>query len=143
MVRTSTREQNQEIRKVPDFYTLLFIEDRLFEKFNIVEFDNHINANFNLSKYGKTVEQVTYDVTILSQKRPENLNRNRYFPSQKRMVLSIELDYEKAVQLDKKGMREYLKEGLITCLNRPTKIKGFDFETFREDFLQRLLPKMT
>ncbi|MCB9348079.1 MAG: hypothetical protein H6573_11310 [Lewinellaceae bacterium] len=107
------------------------------KKGNVGRVITYINERLDLSKYGDTVEGITYSPAI-SEKLPENLrgNENDYIESRKRWFLSIDLDFDKAVQMNDWEYDKYVLEGFLQCLERPGEVKGFDKAAFKRDILE-------
>lgn len=61
--------------KAPQFYILSFLDPALIDKGNIAHIIDYINERIDLSKYGDTVEGITYSPTV-SEKLPGNLRGN-------------------------------------------------------------------
>ena len=123
--------------KAPPFFILSVKDPILIMKGNMAHIINFISERIDLSKYGDTVEGITYSPTI-SEKLPENLrgNENDYIKSRKRWFLSIDLDYHKALQMNDWEYDQYVLEGFLQCLERPGEVKGFDKAAFKKDILE-------
>ena len=139
LVKTASGQQNLPLMelKAPQFHILSFKSPALRKKGNVGRVITYINERLDLSKYGDTVEGITYSPAI-SEKLPENLrgNENDYIESRKRWFLSIDLDFDKAVQMDDWEYDKYVLEGFLQCLERPGEVKGFDKAAFKRDILE-------
>ena len=122
---------------VPQFQILPIKDPALRKKGDSGRIIEFVNERIDLSKYGDTVEGITYSPTI-SEKLPENLrgNENDYIKSRKRWFLSIDLDYHKALQMNDWEYDQYVLEGFLQCLERPGEVKGFDKAAFKKDILE-------
>ena len=138
MVGTTTRKQDQTLIGPKPFFTLAFMEKELLDKLDLAKFDAFINQSIDLPRFGEVVKYVGYAPVILKNKRPENLNHNRFISEHQRLVLSIELDYEQAVELDEEGLMKYLIAGLNETLDRPYELAGFDFDSFKNQLLAKM-----
>ena len=135
MTRTTTRKQDQTLIGPKPFFTLAFMEKELLDKLDLAKFNAFINASIDLPKFGEVVKYVGYAPVILKNKRPEDLDHNKFLPEQKRLFLSIELDYKTALPLNQIDLVKYVIDGLSISLKRPNQIKGFDFNHFKNQLL--------
>lgn len=56
--------------------------------------------------------------------------------SRKEWFLDIDLDYDKALQMNDWEYGRYVLEGFLQCLERPGEVKGFDKAAFKKDILE-------
>ncbi len=123
--------------KVPQFHILSVKGTALRRKGNVGRIITFINERIDLSKYGNSVESITYSPTI-SEKLSERhrSNKNEYLKEEKRWFLTIDLDYHKALQMNDWEYDQYILEGFLQCLERPGEVKGFDKAAFKKDILE-------
>lgn len=129
--------------EAPQFHILSVKDPALRRKGNIGRVIGFINERIDLSKYGNAVEGITYSPTI-SEKLPEHhrSNENEYLKSRKHWFLTIDLDFNKAVQMNDWEYDQYVLQGLIQCLERPGEVKGFDKAAFKRD-IEKIIEELT
>ena len=120
--------------EAPDFFILLVLDPVLVKKGSIAHLSDYIDERIDLSKYGDAVKGITYSPTI-SEKMPERhrSNKNKYLKKRKEWFLTIDLDFDKAIQMNDMEYDQYVLSGFLECLERPGELKGFDKAAFKKD----------
>jgi len=120
--------------EAPQFFILLVIDPPLLKKGNVGYVINFINDRIDLSDYGDVVKGITYS-PIISGKLSEQhrSNKNEFLKKRKEWFLTIDLDFDKAIQMNDMEYDQYVLSGFLECLERPGELKGFDKAAFKKD----------
>lgn len=120
--------------EAPHFFILRVIDPSLQKKGSIGRISEYINERINFSNYGDAVERITYCPTISERLTEQHRsNKNEYLKGEKRWFLTLDLDFDKAMQMDDWEYDKYILEGFLYCLERPGEVKGFDKAAFKQD----------
>ena len=125
--------------EAPAFFILSVKDSPLTRKGNLGRLIDFINHRIDLSKYGDVIKGITYSPTISKMLAERHRsNKNSYLWSRGEWFLTIDLDYDKALQMADWEYDKYILEGLLQCLERPGNIKGFDKAAFVKDIREAI-----